>query len=113
YRAAVRGKVEGIRLREPETTAEARARVLPRAQAHWLLAVSALEVPARRPALILLGGLPGTGKSTLARGLTERTGGTVIRTDVVRKDLAGQAPSDRATAEYAEGIYTPEWTAQT
>ncbi|AHF98832.1 kinase [Halostagnicola larsenii XH-48] len=37
--------------------------------------------------LVVVCGLPGTGKTTVARELAERTGGTLIRTDVVRKDL--------------------------
>ncbi len=66
YRAAVRGKVEGFELREAEVPAEEKASALARARAHWLLALGQLEAPARRPCLVLIGGLPGTGKSTLA-----------------------------------------------
>lgn len=40
-----------------------------------------------RKRLICVCGLPGTGKSTVAATVAERTGGAVIRTDVVRKDL--------------------------
>ena len=46
-----------------------RSAALAKARAHWLLALGELEVPCRRPCLLLVGGLPGTGKSTLARGL--------------------------------------------
>ena len=37
---------------------------------------------------MLVGGLPGTGKSTLAAGLAAEAGFHVIRSDVVRKELA-------------------------
>ena len=37
--------------------------------------------------LVVVCGLPGTGKTTVARELTERAGGVLLRTDVVRKDL--------------------------
>src|SRR5438034_1293400 len=96
YRAAVRGKVEGFELLEKEIPAAERAAALERARAHWLLALGELEQPAQKPCLVLVGGLPGTGKSTLAQGLAQRAGFQVIRSDVVRKQLAGLAPTDPA-----------------
>ena len=42
---------------------------------------------ARRPALILLSGLPGTGKSYLAAAIATRFGALVVRSDEVRKAL--------------------------
>lgn len=36
--------------------------------------------------VVLVGGEPGTGKSTLARGLAERLGATVLRTDEIRRE---------------------------
>src|SRR5262249_38107643 len=54
-------------------------------------------------------GLPGAGKSTLARGLAERAGFTVIRSDEVRKELAGISCSERG----GEGVYMEEWTERT
>jgi predicted kinase len=62
---------------------------------------------------VLIGGLPGTGKSTLARGLAERADFTVIRTDRVRKELAGLAPDAPAPGAVDEGIYTPEMAERT
>lgn len=109
YRAAVRGKVEGLKLGEKEIPADERAAALGRARGHWLLALGELAAPAERPGLVLVGGLPGTGKSTLARGLAERAGFAVIRADVVRKELAGLSPEARAGADH----YTPEWNDRT
>ena len=104
YRAAVRGKVEGFELKEKEIPEGERRAALVRAHAHWLLALGQLERPDRRPCLVLVGGLPGAGKSTLARGLAEGADFQVIRSDVVRKELAGA---------FGQGIYTPEWTERT
>ncbi len=78
-----------------------------------MLALGELEAAPRRPCLILVGGLPGTGKSTLARGLAERDDGVLIRTDVVRKELTGAAGSEGTPAAFAQGVYTPEWTKET
>jgi aminoglycoside phosphotransferase family enzyme/predicted kinase len=109
YRAAVRGKVEGMKATEPEVPPDEKVAATERAKAHWLLALGELEEPNRRPALVLVGGLPGTGKSTLARGLAAAAGFEVIRSDVVRKELAGVAPETRLGDE----CYSPEWTDRT
>ncbi|MDJ1431144.1 AAA family ATPase [Halostagnicola sp. A-GB9-2] len=52
--------------------------------------------------LVVVCGLPGTGKTTVARDLTERTGGTLMRTDVVRKDLF---PEPEYTDEEVQATY--------
>jgi aminoglycoside phosphotransferase family enzyme/predicted kinase len=103
YRAAVRAKVEGFELRECEIDTEERGRALAKAKAHWLLALGELEEPAHRPCLLLVGGLPGSGKSTLARGLAAGGAFEVIRSDVVRKEIAPQGGD----------LYAPEMTDRT
>jgi aminoglycoside phosphotransferase family enzyme/predicted kinase len=115
YRAAIRAKVSGLKTAEPEVPLDERATARREARAHWLVALGALENPGRRCCLVLLGGLPGTGKSTLAQALASHAGFDVIRSDQVRKELAaarGLASAD-APSRYAAGIYSPEWTAQT
>jgi len=113
YRAAVRGKVEGFELLEKEIPEAERNAALAKARAHWLLALGELETPGRRPCLVLVGGLPGTGKSTLAQGLAERAGFRLIRSDLVRKELAGLRPHESAHSPFEEGIYAPAWSERT
>jgi aminoglycoside phosphotransferase family enzyme/predicted kinase len=121
YRAAVRGKVEGFELTEKEIPPDERADALARARSHWLLALSELEVPNLKPCLVLVGGLPGTGKSTLARKLAEQANLALIRSDVVRKELAGgsdlvaQTHSNKHAGRgaFGEGLYSVEWTDRT
>jgi aminoglycoside phosphotransferase family enzyme/predicted kinase len=115
YRAAVRGKVEGLKSAAPEVAADDRTRAGQKSRARWLLALGALEAAPQRPCLLLVGGLPGTGKSTLAGGLAERAGFTVIRSDPVRKELAGIPAATAASgpSAFGQGIYTPEWTDRT
>lgn len=113
YRAAVRAKVRGIESLDPEIADLVRIAARDRARRHWLQALSVLEEPGRRPFLLLVGGLPGTGKSTLARRLAERSGFTVVRSDEVRKQLAGLANDSPAPAAYGEGLYSPEWSDRT
>jgi aminoglycoside phosphotransferase family enzyme/predicted kinase len=113
YRAAVRGKVEGLKLARPEVSEADRTVALTKARGSWLLALGELEEPSRKPCLVLVGGLPGTGKSTLARALAERVCFRVIRSDLVRKELAGVSGKDPGPSAFGEGIYTPEWTDRT
>lgn len=113
YRAAVRGKVEGIVAGEKEIPAAERRDAVRRARAHWLLALSELEDPRRRPCLVLVGGLPGTGKTTLAEQLARAAGFDVISSDRVRKELADVEPEVSARAPFGEGIYAPEWNDRT
>jgi hypothetical protein len=113
YRAAVRGKVEGLKMSEPEVPESERLESLVRARQYWLLALQELEPPGRRPGLVLIGGLPGTGKSTLAAELAAQAGLSVIRTDVVRKELAGVLDAPSSGQAFERGIYSPEWTERT
>lgn len=113
YRATVRGMVEGLLLAEREATDDDRAAARQRARAHWLLALTELEEPRRKPCLILVAGLPGTGKSTLARGLADAAGFSVIRSDVVRKELAGLPIEGSTVPNAREKLYTPEWNERT
>lgn len=66
-----------------------------------------------RVRLVLVGALPGTGKSTLAQGLGAALGVVVIRSNVVGEQLAGLEPGDQAGAPFGEGRYTPAVTAAT
>jgi len=109
YRAAVRAKVDGIRAAQSDAPPDEREAARRRGQAHWLSALWHLEPPGKRPCLLLVSGLPGTGKSTLSRGLADRAGFEVIRADVVRKRLAGLPETQSAASAPGEGIYTPAW----
>jgi uncharacterized protein len=113
YRSVVRGKVRGFELREAEIPAARRVQSLARAKAHFLLALGVLASPRRRPVLALVAGLPGTGKSTLAHALAEKAGFEVIRSDVVRKEIAGFMARESAASAWRSGIYADDWTRRT
>jgi hypothetical protein len=97
YRAHVRSKVACLRWEQGDASAADDAR------RHLTLARERLE--RGRVALVLVGGLPGTGKSTLAEGIGNTLGWTVLRSDVVRKELAGLPTEADAAAGFREGIY--------
>lgn len=106
YRAQVRAKVAALRWaqEDPATTDASSAR----ADARRFLQLCLAHLDRATVRLLVIGGLPGTGKTTVARGLAERLGATLLRSDEVRKELVGLAATDAATAAYREGIYTPE-----
>jgi uncharacterized protein len=111
YRAVVRAKVGGMKCAEAEIDAAKRDKAKQRARAYWLLALGELEQPTKRPALMLMAGLPGSGKSTLARFAANNTNFRVLRSDVVRKELTSATPTGKVGLN--EGIYTKSWTDRT
>ncbi len=81
YRAHVRSKVAALRSGQGDPDAGAQARSL------HALALDHLERAQVR--LVLVGGAPGTGKTTVARAIGAAAGWSVISSDETRKDLAG------------------------
>ncbi len=108
YRAVVRAKVEGLKANEPEVDRADRDKAFREARAHWLLALAELEKAGRTPCILLVGGLPGTGKSTLARSLAAAHDFELLRTDVVRKELVA-----RDGENLAKEFYSQEWNERT
>ncbi len=63
--------------------------------------------------LVLIGGLPGTGKTTLAADVGANLGWAVLSSDRIRKEIAGLPPLADGRSAFGTGIYTFEWTART
>jgi hypothetical protein len=55
------------------------------------------------PELVVVCGLPGVGKSTVARAVADRLDAAMLRTDVVRKELF---ENPEYTSEESEAVYT-------
>ena len=105
YRAQVRAKVACLRWSQGDTaSAEAADRLLRLCHDHLRRA---------RVRLVLVGGGPGTGKSTIARALAAPLGALVVRSDEVRKDLAGLDPLAPSPAGLDQGLYEPSVTDST
>ena len=107
-RAVIRGHIQATIASAGDGGARRKDAIWSESAAYFDLAEAALAPPP--PVLLAIGGLSGTGKSTLARALAPRLGALpgalVLRSDVIRKRLAGFSPEQRLP----ESHYTPEWT---
>jgi len=112
YNANVRAKVEGLLVGESEVPSSKRRAARKAARRYIDLACRyAIELP---PALLIITcGLPGTGKSTLARSVADRTGFAVLSSDIVRKEMAGLLAGQHQYEAFAKGIYAPDFTERT
>ncbi len=107
HRALIRAKVTCVRSAQGDADAAEAAR--------HLLDLTVQHLAAGRVQLVVVGGLPGTGKSTLAGGIGDVLGAVVLRSDVVRKELVGADSGAAATPDdgevpFGHGIYTAETT---
>lgn len=108
YRACVRGKVESLRSLEREVGAAERERAGQLARRYFELAWRYAR--GASPALIVVCGLSGTGKSTVARMLANRKGFKTINSDRVRKRLGAVPAHEHVRADYAAEIYSDRFT---
>lgn len=111
YRAQVRAKVTAVAAEQAPPESARREESVEAARG--LLALAARHLEAGRVRLVIIGGLPGTGKSTLAARVGKALGAVVLRTDEVRKGLAGLGPAVPAPAAFGQGLYAPEMTGAT
>jgi uncharacterized protein len=105
YRAFVRAKVGCLRARQGDQAAGQEAR--------QLTALTLRHLGAGAVTVVLVGGLPGTGKSALSGALADRLGWTVLSSDRIRKELADIPAGQPAHAGYRRGLYAPAWTERT
>jgi uncharacterized protein len=111
HRALVRAKVAGLTSRDAAIAPDQRAAAAATARRYVALALDFARES--RPALVVVCGLSGSGKSTVARRLADRLGFQWLRSDEIRKRLAGVAPDERISDGYATGAYSGEFTQKT
>jgi len=105
-RAYIRGKVDTLQSREAEVGAAARAAARRSAIEHFTLAYR--YTWAHMPSLVVVAGLSGTGKSSVADALRARTGFVHINSDITRKRLAGVSPTSRPGPQLYTGARSAE-----
>ena len=103
----VRAKVTSFLLGDPAIPADEKAKITETAAQYYTLAN---EITQTKPGQILVtAGLSGSGKSTLAKGLAPALNAIHLRSDAVRKHLAGIPLDQRGD----DSLYTPEMSMQT
>jgi len=105
-RACVRGKVNSM-LSADEHLSDAESERA-KDEAHIYFEHAWRYTQHRESALIVMCGLSGSGKSTVARNLAKKIDAIHIRSDAIRKHIAGVQLDD-----HGQEIYTPELTRQT
>jgi hypothetical protein len=103
YRACVRAKVQALRAQQHDEPAQ-RDRQREIAARYLSLADHSASALGARFVLIVRG-LSGTGKSTLARALSHSLGLDHLQTDAIRRELFGESPADLG---FGQGIYSDE-----
>ncbi|MEO0455726.1 MAG: AAA family ATPase [Cyanobacteria bacterium P01_A01_bin.114] len=103
----VRAKVTSFLLNDASVPAAVKQQASEKAAKYYRLAWSYVQTAS--PQLIIMAGLSGSGKSTIARALSQKIGAVHLRSDAVRKHLA-RVP---LAAQGTDRIYTPEMTQKT
>jgi aminoglycoside phosphotransferase family enzyme/predicted kinase len=112
YRAYVRGKVHGFQLNDPHISLEVKQEIVHHAKKYFDLSKYYTELFSRdlrapTPLLLVVSGLTGTGKSTVAQKLAVDYHAQQINTDVVRKQHASIQQYERHHDDFHTGLYSP------
>jgi uncharacterized protein len=110
YRAVVRGKIEGFTVNTVEDEAAKAAATL-RAENYYLLARYYVEECRRQFNPVVFMGVSGSGKSAISQDALPAA--LIIRSDEVRKEIAGVPRDTHHYREYGEDIYAPDITERT
>jgi aminoglycoside phosphotransferase family enzyme/predicted kinase len=111
YRAMVRAKVDAIRLDDPLQPAIQQRSL--RGEFGTYLTVAHHDARLSPPALIIMHGVSGSGKSHVAGQIVENSGAIRIRSDVERKRLFGRDETERVFGADAAALYSPRASERT
>ncbi len=111
YRGMVRAKIACVRAAQGGVDESVRSDLRTEYERHLSLAQSHLEP--QRPAIAIMHGMSGCGKTTLSQGMLEAMEAVRIRSDIERKRLIGMQANSRSDSEIGGGLYREEMTERT
>ena len=112
YRAYVRAKIHSFTSEGSGLSVKEKKNEIQSAKKYYQLADRYLQRE-RTPRLIVVFGLMGSGKTSLARALAAETGWSVISSDEIRKTIQGISPTARHWEPFGKGIYSEEMSRKT
>ena len=104
YRALVRAAVNALRLNQSGISGEERA--CDSSLVHRYIELAESYARIRQPWMILMHGLPGSGKTTVAVQIAPELDAVCLHSDVERKRLAGVGATERSDSPLDGGLYT-------
>lgn len=112
YRAYVRGKVLSFNLNN-ESDYNKRKNIINQAKKYFDLSryyssLIEINIKKKKPLLLIVFGLTGSGKSTLSMKLSIDYNAEIINTDIIRKKIAGIDIYEKHHNEFNEGLYSPD-----
>ncbi|MEF8847709.1 MAG: nucleoside monophosphate kinase [Candidatus Thermoplasmatota archaeon] len=118
YRGYVRGKVTGFKLDDKDIPKEEKKDIKKEAGKYFDLSyyysnLLNIDLCLKKPVLFLVGGMTGTGKTTLAKKISVDYNAEKISSDIIRKKIVGVDKYERHHEEINKGIYTPNITDKT
>jgi uncharacterized protein len=108
YRAYVRAKIHSFTSESPELSPKEKKEESRLAKRYYHLAFHYIQSiqEDHSPRLVVVLGLMGTGKTSLAKELSKRTGWALFSSDETRKTLVGISPTSRKWEPFGKGIYS-------
>ena len=106
YRAFVRGKVESFRLKDSGIPLAEKEAAKKKAMSYFRLARGYVLRQRLSPSLVVVCGLSGSGKSTVAAALARELGLALLSSDRIRKELAGVPLQKHVFDDYGSGLYS-------
>ncbi len=113
YRAYVRGKVTSFNLNDPGISSADKSEARASARRYFKLSERYAAVLFRPPVLLVMMGLPGSGKTYLAQKLAARIDALHLMTDSIRKQILGLPVGGGQFDGYGKGIYAPSVSRKT
>ncbi len=107
YRAVVRAKIAAVRYQQHGSPADSAS------TADHLALAARLSDPGNRPLLVICHGLSGSGKTWLSEQLIPAIPAIRLRSDIIRKQMAGLDEASRSESGIGEGLYTADRTTHT